>query len=336
MDETTMHRKTHEHNRSDGARPGRDLYSKEYGSGGRPVLFLHGLAGSGRFWRKVAKEIASERQVVVPDLLGFGRSPWPDVAYTLNDHLAALDRLLEDRGLLSGTFDIVGHSMGAVLGAELAARHRELVKHVVLVSLPYFKSEPDASSWVIGLGRLARMTLEGGWKGRIACRVMCSLRPLLKLTAPRFAPYLPGAIVQDFFQHNFTSVSGSLNNVIVRHRLDPALGALRQTSVTLVHGDADLTAPLTNVVDLANAFPSWRIEVVPEGNHLLPIEIPAVLVQSIREACAVEQPSVQRVAKTTTSADVAARSSSWHALVAIQTPNHQPHLSGEYWKVEGG
>lgn len=249
------------------------------------MLFLHGLAGSGRFWQKVAKEIASDHEVIVPDLLGFGRSPWPDVAYTLNDHLAALDRLLEDHGLLSRTFDIVGHSMGAVLGAELAASHREVVKHVVLVSLPYFKSEPDASAWVGGLGRLARMTLEGSWKGRLACRVMCSLRPLLKLTAPRFAPYLPGAIVQDFFQHNFTSVSGSLNNVIVRHRLDPALEALWQTPVTLIHGVRDVTAPLDPVAELVKAFPGWQLEAVPEGDHLLPIEMSDWVTQLVREAC---------------------------------------------------
>ena len=112
----------------------RKLYYEEYGSGGTPVLFLHGLAGSGRFWEKVAKEIAIDRSVIVPDLLGFGRSPWPQIAYTVDDHIAALDQLLTERGLSKGPFDIVGHSMGAVLAVELAARHKQALSHLVLGS----------------------------------------------------------------------------------------------------------------------------------------------------------------------------------------------------------
>lgn len=276
----------------------RVLFFEEYGSGGTPVLFLHGLAGSGRSWQKVAKEIASDRRVIVPDLLGFGRSPWPQAVYTVDDHITALDQLLEERGLLDGPFDIVGHSMGAILGAELAARHRDVVRRLVLVSLPYFKSEPDASAWVTGLGWLARMTLEGRWKGRLACRVMCTLRPVLKIMAPRFAPYLPGAIVRDFFQHNFTSISGSLNNVIVRHRLDAALEMLRQVPVTLVHGDIDRTAPLTPVAELVKAFPAWKLQVIAGGDHLLPIDMPGQIAESVREVCMPEMRSFGPIMKS--------------------------------------
>jgi pimeloyl-ACP methyl ester carboxylesterase len=62
------------------------------------------------------------RSVVVPDLLGFGRSPKPDTsAYDIDAHLAAI------REYVPSGSTVVGHSVGAVLAAALAAREPELL-----------------------------------------------------------------------------------------------------------------------------------------------------------------------------------------------------------------
>lgn len=68
------------------------LYSECRGSGAPALVFLHGLGASGRYWDKVAKPLEGNgHQLQFVDLLGFGRSPWPDLAYTVDDHLAALE-----------------------------------------------------------------------------------------------------------------------------------------------------------------------------------------------------------------------------------------------------
>ena len=107
------------------------------------MLLLHGIGGAGSSWMPVAKQLASERRVIVPDLLGFGQSPWPDVGYTVEEHLDALDRLLIERGLGDRPLDVAGHSLGAILAAELAARSGR-VRRLTLVSLPYFATEEEA------------------------------------------------------------------------------------------------------------------------------------------------------------------------------------------------
>ena len=56
-------------------------------------------------WRK--------KLVIAPNLLGFGRSPRPDVAYTADDDLAALKKVLPNEPFL-----LVGHSMSNLLGLE--------------------------------------------------------------------------------------------------------------------------------------------------------------------------------------------------------------------------
>src|SRR3972149_12070749 len=57
--------------------PARDrLYCRREGQG-TAILFLHGLAGSWRYWRRGLPELARDHALYVPDLLGFGRSPQP-------------------------------------------------------------------------------------------------------------------------------------------------------------------------------------------------------------------------------------------------------------------
>lgn len=248
------------------------LYADEYGSSGDPILLLHGLGGGASVWAPVAEQLASDHRILAPDLLGFGRSPWPDVTYSVDDHLMALMQLLEDKGLATGQIDVAGHSMGAVLAAELAARHPDLVRGMALVNLPYFRSEVEVRDIAKRLGLLARLTVGDHWGARVACGIMCSLRPMLIFLAPYLTKRVPANVAQDALRHNFTSYSRSLQNVVIRHRLDPALTALADRTVLLIHGEDDRVVPVENVRSLARQFPNWRLEALTEAGHLLPVE----------------------------------------------------------------
>ena len=145
---------------------------------GEPVLFVHGLGASGRYWDRLAEQ-ASGFAGVAPDLLGFGRSPKPaDSSYSVEEHLDALAPLLEDRSV------VVGHSTGAILAAALAARERERVAALLLVGLPAFADEATARAEIGRLGLLARLTAEGNDLARLLCHAMCSLRPLAVTLGP--------------------------------------------------------------------------------------------------------------------------------------------------------
>ena len=246
------------------------LHAADLGSGGVPLLLLHGIGGAGSSWMPVAKQLASERRVIVPDLLGFGQSPWPDVGYTVEEHLDALDRLLIERGLGDRPLDVAGHSLGAILAAELAARYGR-VRRLTLVSLPYFATEEEARATIGKAGGLARLTVMRHWAAGAVCGVMCALRPQLRFLAPHFAPHVPADVARDSLMHNYRSYSRTLENVVVRQRLHGAIERLAARQVTLVHGDVDQTAPLKNVLALAKRHPHWRAEVVEGVGHHLPI-----------------------------------------------------------------
>ncbi len=95
------------------------------------VLFIHGLGESGLCFEHFLhrKELADYR-LLVPDLPGYGRSPWcSGEAWGLEeqtDHLAGWLQQLQ-----TGPVVIVGHSMGGVMALLLAERHPQLVSFII-------------------------------------------------------------------------------------------------------------------------------------------------------------------------------------------------------------
>ena len=58
---------------------------------GAPLVLLHGLGNNHTSWDYALKHIDLKKwRVIVPDLLGFGDAPKPDVDYTPKDHADAV------------------------------------------------------------------------------------------------------------------------------------------------------------------------------------------------------------------------------------------------------
>jgi len=100
------------------------------GAGGPPLLYLHGLGESGLCFEKIVERPELDgRRHLVPDLPGYGRSPWsaePLSLPALADHVAAW---LKERA--EGPAVLVGHSMGGVVALLLAERHPDRVGAVI-------------------------------------------------------------------------------------------------------------------------------------------------------------------------------------------------------------
>jgi pimeloyl-ACP methyl ester carboxylesterase len=107
------------------------------------VIFIHGLFSSSLFWfdtklvPNLSKEIKEQHRVLVPDILGCGKSPRPvDSLYSLSDQIEALEEsLIKRHGLES--FHLVGHSMGCIFALVLAARCPERVRSITLIAPVY-------------------------------------------------------------------------------------------------------------------------------------------------------------------------------------------------------
>jgi esterase len=111
------------------------LVYREYGQphdGQPPVLLLHGLLGSSANWHSIARRLAGDYRVLVPDLRNHGRSPQAaEMGYPVM--ATDLATLLERAGLTSAV--CVGHSMGAKVAMWLALTQPEKVARLVAVDM---------------------------------------------------------------------------------------------------------------------------------------------------------------------------------------------------------
>jgi 3-oxoadipate enol-lactonase len=98
-------------------------------AGAPPLVLLHGLGDGAGDWDGVAPAFARHWRVYAPDLRGHGRSDRPgeySVELMAADVLGFLDALGLDR------VDLIGHSMGGLVGYLLAGDHPRRVGRLIL------------------------------------------------------------------------------------------------------------------------------------------------------------------------------------------------------------
>lgn len=105
----------------------------DLGGGGDPVLLIAGLAMPGAMWRPQVKALAPHFRVITFDNRGVGETDLPPepvymMAQLADDAAALLRELAISRA------HVVGVSMGGTIAQELALRHPQLVRSLVLVS----------------------------------------------------------------------------------------------------------------------------------------------------------------------------------------------------------
>jgi pimeloyl-ACP methyl ester carboxylesterase len=98
-----------------------------YGQGS-PVIFLHGGLANTDYWGNQVSAVAAHHTVILMDSRGHGRSTRDARPYgydlMADDVVALMDALKIPKA------DIVGWSDGAILGIDLALRHKERVSKV--------------------------------------------------------------------------------------------------------------------------------------------------------------------------------------------------------------
>ena len=118
--------------RSSGARDSRDT-----------ILWIHGLGESGLCFEELvtAAELAHWRHLV-PDLPGYGKSPWPRVPMSMLAYADVLGEWLQEKG--QEPVVVAGHSMGGVIGTFLSERFPGVAR--ALLNIEGNVSEEDCTT----------------------------------------------------------------------------------------------------------------------------------------------------------------------------------------------
>jgi pimeloyl-ACP methyl ester carboxylesterase len=231
---------------------GQRVYYEIRGSG-RPLVLLHGgLHTIELSFGPLLGPLATTRQVIAVELQGHGRTPHSDRPMTIealaSDVIALLDQLGIDQA------DLLGYSLGGLVGYEIAVRHPGRLGRLVVASADA-RRPPGRESQPIGEDRLPTQADAGQWQ----------------------AAYRDVAPEPD----RFGETAGRTTTMV--HQVAPygddELRALR-LPVLLVFGDRDFW-PLTDVAELLAVLPDAQLAVLPGATHVAVSQRPEQLLALI-------------------------------------------------------
>ena len=108
---------------------GAEIYYEVHGRG-TPMVLSAGMGGSGTFWTPQIEALARRHQVVVYDHVGTGRST--DGVRTIAGMADDIACVMQHLGIANA--HVVGHAIGGIVGIELAIRHPERLRSLVVVN----------------------------------------------------------------------------------------------------------------------------------------------------------------------------------------------------------
>ena len=118
---------------------GVDLFARHGGTPGKPaLLLLHGFPQTHAIWHRVARQLASDYFIVLPDLRGYGDSAKPPGLpdhsnYSKREVAADLVALMSSLG--AATFHLCGHDRGGRVAHRLALDHPHRVQKLCVLDI---------------------------------------------------------------------------------------------------------------------------------------------------------------------------------------------------------
>ena len=117
---------------------GLNMYYEIHGTG-RPLVLLHGaFSAIGTSFGNVLPELAKTRQVIAFEMQAHGHTADIDRPLSMEQMADDTAAALQQLGIENA--DIFGYSLGAGIALQVALRHPEVVRKLVLASVTYNKS----------------------------------------------------------------------------------------------------------------------------------------------------------------------------------------------------
>jgi 3-oxoadipate enol-lactonase len=235
---------------------------------GDPVLMIMGLGLSGGAWWRTVPVLSRSLRVITFDNRGVGRSRARFHSYTTeamaDDAVSVLDAAGVERA------HVYGFSLGGMVAQQLALRHAERVRTLVLgATHPGGPRAVRPSAEVIAFfRRRASMTARDAARASVPFNYGPRCRREHK---DRIAEDIRSRLAHPFPEQAYRAqiVAATLHNTYRR--------LTRVEAPTLiVHGREDRVVPVANSEILAERIPGARLRVLEEAGHLYSTEQPEV------------------------------------------------------------
>ena len=240
---------------------GRRVQYLQGGSGDALLVLHHSTGNTG--WLPVHEQLAASRQVLVPDLPGYGQSERPEWARDPRDLAILLHQLLDKLGI--GAVSIVGLGFGGWIAAEMATMSQARISSLVLVGAPGI--QPD--------------------EGEILDQMLVDYDEYVKSGFSDEANYTaefgedPPPEVRELWDFSREMTARLTWKPYMFNRRLPHLLQEVQTPTLLVWGADDRVVPMAVAQAYEAALPNASIEVVADSGHMVDMEQPGRLAELV-------------------------------------------------------
>jgi pimeloyl-ACP methyl ester carboxylesterase len=230
---------------------------------GPPLLLVHGALSDSRVWQSQLAAFSDKFTVVAWDAPGCGESADPPDSFRLPEYAGALADLMLTLDLDQA--HVLGHSFGGALALELARRHPQLVRTLILVGgyAGWAGSLSDADveqRLAFALEAAERLpdsfdpeSMPGLFSEKLSPEAAASLRTIMSESRPVATRTMAHALAEADLRNSLASI---------------------RVPTLLIHGDADQRSPVKVGVDLQSRLPISSLLVLPALGHECYLEDP--------------------------------------------------------------
>lgn len=241
------------------------------GGVGETVLFIHGLGGTSNTWTPLAAAF-QRHETLRFDLPGSGRSSRVEGALSIDRFVQAALRVLDWRGCERA--HLVGHSLGTIVAAHLAAREPKRVRSLALFG-PLLAPPDSARPAIRTRGEKARRDGVAGMAAIADALVQASISAESKARRPAAIAFVRESLMRQ-------DPEGYARSCEALAEAQPADPARIACPALLVTGDEDAVAPPQSVRALAEKIAHSQAEVLRGCGHWTPVEKPEDCVELLR------------------------------------------------------
>lgn len=261
------------------------LHVVECGTG-PTVLLLHGFPELWYAWHRLLPALArAGYRAVAPDLRGYGASDKPSEIDAYRSELLLDDVKGLVRALDLGSVRLVGHDWGATIAFMFAARHPELVSHLVILNGAHPRRLREQLRTLEQALRSAYILFfQLPWLPEWCLR----RRPVLAKIF-RGSSENPAAFSDDDIERYLGAIRvpraarGMVNYYRAARRFPPDAESKIVAPTLVIWGEEDPALSRRNLDGLSALVTDLTIETVPNAGHFVHHEVPELVLRRMLE-----------------------------------------------------
>jgi pimeloyl-ACP methyl ester carboxylesterase len=232
------------------------VYYRQIGQG-PPVLLLHGWGSEGAVFESLAKTLADDYQIIIPDLPGFGRSgPPPTGGWTVGQYTEFIQHFMKKLAL-GPVHAIVGHSLGGRIAICLVGTKKIEAEKLILISAHGIENPTNLRlrtyKVIAKTGKVLTAVLPGAWRRTLRGKLYSQ------------------AGAEDYL-YSSPKMKATFRKIISED-LRPLAKRIDRPTL-LIYGDQDEVTPVTFGRTYQTLISGSRLETIAGAGHFVFLDAP--------------------------------------------------------------